>query len=534
MAAAFATDPQRLGWRQNRWFVWLVSFVVILAPMSLWALASPLSSVPDEASHTYRAAAVVRGQILSEPWKEHPALTRAEIPTNLANAGVLACFAFDANKSAACQHSVRNLSEKTTVTGGSAGLNSPVYYAIVGLPSLVLDGNAAYYSMRLMNAVLCAFAFAVMFMQLRELGRTRWAMLGAVVGITPMVLYLGGSINPNGVEVAAAGALLATLLAMSRGFSAGRRLWEQAGLALVSASLLMGTRSIALLWVLIIVVVAIMLGTPGRVRTLLGSVQGLTLLAGATIAGALSVLWYVLPPDLAGGAVSNASFLSSLIAGATAFGRSFDYLNGMIGLFGWVDTPAPSVTIAVWVAAIMVLIVASFIRGSRRTRVAVWGLLFICVIVPVVTETAVYAEFGHIWQGRYMLAMLLCLLVIAGLSLDDARVESGRVTVRFISVGLALLAAGHLAAFVTALWRYVVGLGATVDSFLEGGAWEPPLGWKALAMLYAIVLVVGVLIARRAFVTPASPAEESGRGAAPNRSVPAAAPIDPESASSRD
>lgn len=485
--------------KSRRWITFLITFFAVLVPMVLWAFSAPLASAPDEASHLIRAAAVARGQVVSERLESSPTLTKAVIPENIANALSLTCFAFDASTDASCQAQSRNTSEQLVVAGGTAGLNSPVYYAAVGWPSLVFTGDAAYYAMRIMSAVLCAFAFGVLVMQLGEMRRSRWAFVGAIVGITPMALYLGGMVNPNGVEVASAGALLVTMLAMARGTSTGSRLWEQATLALVSAVLLMSTRSISLLWILLIALIALFLGRRERVLRLLRSPAGWLLLFGTAIASVATVVWYLNPPSLAGGSASAVSLVGYLFAGISTLVHSFDYLAGMIGLFGWVDTPAPSMTNAVWMAAILGLIAAALIRGRRRTRAAVWAMITICLLVPVATQLSLYAQYGYVWQGRYMLAMLLCLLILAGVALDDAGVSATAGRSRLVTVLFVLLAIGHLFAFVTALWRYVVGLDADIGQFVFSGAWQPPLGWKTLAALYAMFIGLGAWLARREF-----------------------------------
>lgn len=484
---------------QRRWLTFLLAFVLILAPMALWALASPIGSIPDEPSHAIRAAAVARGQVASVPWPENPSLTEATVPENIANAHQLVCFAFDGEVTADCQEALRDRSESLVTTGSSAGLNSPAFYAIVGWPSLLVTGDAAFYAMRLAGAAVCAFALAVMFMQLTLLPRWRWAVVGAIVGVTPMVLYLGGSLNPNGLEVAAAGGLFATLLAMTRGDARGLLLWEQSVLALVTAGLLMTTRSISLLWVLIIVVVAIFLGQRARVLSLLKSPPGLVLLGGSVLIGLATVAWYLQPPALAGSAPTSLGLVSYLFAAGYTFIQSIDWVFGMIGFFGWVDTPAPSATIMAWVAALLLLLSAAVVWGRRRTTVAVWGLLGICLIVPVLTTLSVYAQYGYIWQGRYMLAMFVCLLIVAGLALDDAGMAADPRLARFVVGGFVLLAIGHLFAFVMTLRRYAVGIDGDFGRFVFDPSWEPPIGWRPLSIALVIVLILGVWSARRLF-----------------------------------
>jgi len=119
----------------------------------LWALATPLFGVPDEPSHISRAASVVRGELLGrEPddgdFPDAAPYVRSiiryvEVPILLAEAGQfnsgfaqhMPCFAQVPEQDASC----------LTFGGGdgsiglvatTAGEHPPVWYAVVGVPSL--------------------------------------------------------------------------------------------------------------------------------------------------------------------------------------------------------------------------------------------------------------------------------------------------------------------------------------------------------------------------------------------------------------
>lgn len=495
------TDPKPITMAHRpgrRWRVFLVAFAAVLAPMLLWTLASPLGSVPDEPSHAIRAAAVVRGQIASVPWDQNPALARAEVPKYVAHMHAFTCFSFHPEISAGCLRPVEGDPNQIVTTGTSAGLNSPVYYALVGLPTLLMSGTPALYAMRGANAVLCAAALAAMIMQLLQLTKFRWATVGAFVAVTPMVLYLGGSINPNGLEVAAAGALFATLVVTLRTQANNRILWERSALILTAAALLISTRSIALLWVLIIVGTATFFADRRIVKDLIRHPAAWAAVSLSGIFAVLTTIWYLTPATFAGKPEAGTG-LSRKIEFFTMLFRTLDFSDGLVGFFGWVDTPSPSYSVVVWSFAIVCVLISGFAWGSRRGRMALLVLSLVMVLVPSLTQAVLITSVGSIWQGRYMLAIFVCLMVTAGLAIDDSETSPSLSPSfrRFVITGLALISLGQVFSFVSTLRRYVVSVNGDIRAMFTSPQWQPPLGWIALMALLAVVVGAAAVLTYR-------------------------------------
>lgn len=486
--------------RADRWRVFGIATLVSFLAMALWSLASPLGTSPDEPSHMIRAAATVRGDAYGTPDATDPSLSDVTVPRSVAQAAAYACTAFDPSITAACQpHDIAS-PDDLVIASHSANTGSPVYYAIVGLPSLVMSGDVALYGMRLVSALLAAAMIGTIFLALGELRRLRWATLTAVVACTPMLLYLGGSVNPNGVEAAAAGAVLAVLVALLRAPSPGRLLLERAGLLLVAATLVTSSRSIGLLWVVLATAAAALVADPVIVRDLVR--RPLVWVTAGLCAAVclLAVAWTVTLPAI-GSAVFSGAGTSPLQGLQTMLLRSFD-LDGAVGLFGWVDTPSPTFTLVVYALAIGGPIIAALVLGRGRSRLAVILLGAALVLVPAVSQALVVSTLGYIWQGRYILAVLVCLLLMVGIALDDASDSASPVMLRFCTVGLALIAAAQAFVFFMVLRRYVSG-----DSFLVAmlsrPAWQPPGGWLLLVVLYSIVIAAAVVLVRRSLPSPA-------------------------------
>jgi hypothetical protein len=484
----------------HRWRVFSIAFFVLLAPMLLWSLATPLGAVPDEPAHAIRAAAVVRGQITSGPWSQDPRLAEANVPNYVRHMGALTCYAFHPEISAGCMRPVTGDPNEIVSAGTSAAVNSPAYYAIVGLPTLVMHGTPALYAMRGVSAVLCAAALAIMIMMLLQLPRWRWALVATTVGVTPMVLFLCGAINPNGLEIASAGALLATLTVIFRLPSSGWILWERAALVVLSSGLLESTRSIALLWVLVTIVASLLLADMSIVRALLHKPATWVSLGLSAVISVVTVVWYAHPPQLAAQVFAGTN-TNPAVAFVNMLIGTFDYSSGYVGLFGWVDTPSPLFSTIVWSAAIVALLVSVFIWGSRRGRFAVLGLSIVMVLVPPIAQALVISQMGYIWQGRYMLAMLVCLVVACGIAIDDTTGEALVLPLRrVLAIGLTLLVIGQIFSFWWALRRYVVSVNGGIRDMLVAAQWQPPLGWITLTVLLAIAASLGAWLVFRVVV----------------------------------
>ncbi|WP_022884966.1 DUF2142 domain-containing protein [Glaciibacter superstes] len=493
---------------RGRWRDFFIAFPLLLAPMLLWSLASPLMSVPDEPSHAIRAVAVAHGDFTGHPDPETPWQIAVTVPADVAHTHELTCFAFKPDVTADCQTPVAGDPEAPTSATTSAGINSPVYYAIVGGPSLFLSGNAALYGMRFVNAIVCAALLALTFMSLRQLPHSRWAVLAAAVSVTPMVLFLGGSINPNGMEIAATSALFATLLATFRTSSGQGVLWERGGIVILSAAVLTNTRSIALLWVLLAIVGALLLSRAEILKPLFRKWTTWVIVVSSALVSLLAVAWYLRPAETTGG---GPAFDGVGTSAGTAFGRmiieTLDYAREWIGLFGWVDRAAPTVTIMIWTAVIFGIVAAALALARGRACLAVAFFSACVILVPAFTQAAIVTEMGYIWQGRYTLALLVCLLIAAGIALDIrfplalSGVDGRRATAAIAG----LLAIGHLAAFVWTLKRYVVGERASFLDMVSNPDWQPPLGWILLTLAFALSLGVASWVCVRAIAEPASP-----------------------------
>ncbi|GAA2058594.1 DUF2142 domain-containing protein [Leifsonia soli] len=484
----------------NRWGVFGLGFVLTLLPMLLWNLASPIGSSPDEPTHLVRAAAVARGQVFTQPWDGNRRMSEAKVPEYVDTwiLGV-SCYAFRPNVPASCVPPITGDPDRIVETGHTAAANSPVFYAVTGLPSLFLDGSKALYAMRGMNSLMCATMFGFIFMALSQLARPRWAYFAAFVAATPMVFYLGGTLNPNGIEAISAGALLSGLVVVGSRMIRGARLIELLGGIVLSTVLLTATRNISLLWVLMVVVTALLLSRRAILKRLVRLPSVWVAIGLAALACILEFLYYIHPSLTAQPQQFNGAGTTFRDGFTYMIQHTFDYGIGWIGFFGWVDTPAPSFTLIVWASLMLGTVVAALAIGIGARRWSLILLVAALVLVPAIAQAAVITRAGFIWQGRYTLAIVITLLLAAGIVLDRSGYGIPAVPLRRVAtMAVWFMAFGHFFAFAVTIKRYVVGDAVYLPVLLLHPKWQPPGTWIVLCAAFIVVIVGASIVAVKA------------------------------------
>jgi Predicted membrane protein (DUF2142) len=104
----------------------------------------------------------------------------------------------------------------------------------------------------------------------------------------------------------------------------------------------------------------------------------------------------------------------------------------MVGYFGWVDTPAPGLTLVLWTAALGVLVALAISFARRRVALVIAGLLGMIILVPELLEYIEARTFGFGWQGRYTLPLAVGLPILCGFALAQEpvrRLQRGRLPI---------------------------------------------------------------------------------------------------------
>jgi hypothetical protein len=377
-----------------------------------------------------------------------------------------------------------------------------VFYLAVGWPTLVIDGAKGLYAMRLVSAALCSALLALAFVALRSLPRFRWATLALAAGVTPMTLFLSGTVNPNGLEVAATVAVFSLLVtAFSAPSPRAVLAWRIAGIAVVSL-LLVNTRMIALLWLLLALVAALLLSDRVALRTVF---RWWPTWVAVGIIGAVSAtvaLFYLRPRPLTPAYQPTGAGSTWFEGFSWAADQTVSFMSGWIAQFGWMEIPLPALALAIWACVGGGLLLIGVTLGPVRLRIAALLIGLAIVLVPPFSQAAVVGVAGFIWQGRYTLAPAVMLLVLAGIGLDRALREPGeeRRTALLVRVVVVLLAVGQAGAFLWMLRRYVTGMTATTTwlDLVRAPVWQPPGGWLLVALVAALAAAAGAVLVDRA------------------------------------
>jgi predicted membrane protein DUF2142 len=378
---------------------------------------------------------------------------------------------------------------------------SPLAYLLpaVGI-SAAHAWNAALLVSRVVSLLqVLAFLLLALILTGPRLG---WRTVGLLVATTPMVLFVGAMMNPNGLEIAANLAFIAALLKLRRdpgGFPG----WAWIALIASGAATVLAWQLGPFFVVADIAVWAALMGIDGS-RALF-AIRGSQLLTAAgvtTAAVGLFLAW--------GGAagtlhstVTFASPLSALHAGLRQLGPA---LKGAVGNFGVLNVPLPALMIGCWWLAVILLFAAGVSLGTRRERVALVLAAVLGLGFPVAFFAFSYRLSGFGIQGRYILPILAITPMLAGDAIEGARSRQVQVRVaglwRPCLVGFAL--------FQLIAWWINAHHYAPSGLLAGAGVWSPPLGWR-LWLVVAVVGAAAVALAAAVAVPPSS-VRRHGRG----------------------
>jgi len=467
---------------------WWVSFLLFAALGAGWAIALPLFGSPDEPAHTIRAASVARGEIIGEriPGKDG-GWRSVHVPEVMDNANDVDCYAFRSDLSAAClsyEGSDREIDVDTT-----AGTYFPPYYWVVGLPSLITAQAGGVYLMRLLSALVAAALLACAVSSLRCFPNRRVGAVGLAVAVTPMVLFVNGTVNPSSLEISAAIAAWCSALAIAA-TRADTRIDRAEIVRLVVAFSALGvSRLFAPMWIVGILIVAGMLCGWTAIRRMSRD-RGMQLAAGIIGIATLSqVVWNVIVRPVDTGTSVEISQYELI---RNTIGRSGFFYDSMIGNFGWLNVKAPYVVILIWSAAIGLLLALGLSLPSRRAAFALLLTAAATVLLPLVSEYREVPIIGPFWQGRYTLPLAVGVPIIAAWIIGASSIGERLARSRLPLIVGAALFIGHFLSFAQTLRRFSVGYNGSF-MYWRTPSWSPPLGALPITLGFGLVLIIWYL-----------------------------------------
>lgn len=484
--------------RRSRTQTWLVSWILFSVLGGLWALSSPILSVPDEPSHVAYAAAAARGQI----WA--PAVltqTTVVLPRTYENVhDVTGCYLLDPHKPAGCaQEFTARDGEAEVIT--LAGRYIPAYYLYSGLGSLVADGANAIYAMRLLTVVLVAAFLASAVCSVLARPRPAMGLVALGLATTPMLFFFAGAVNPQAPEIAA------SILLWTAGAGLLRRLQEEPDTpltfgnadlrrVLISLVTLPLIRPLSLFW-LAITVGALLLafGSWKAFGRLITSRAVLLSIPVFLLAVGTNLFWVLVRGALSEGEQPAYADLPLRDATQMSMVKLDEEYWQMIGVFGWLSTPAPGLVYVVFSLLLGGLLILAALQSSARQNITLTLLVLAVVAVPVLSELASYDTIPFGWQGRYTLPIAVGVPILLAMS-DGAATVPSRLRRRFLLVTAVGLVVVHSLSFMGAINRHLFGISGFWWRTEQD--WDPPIAAESLILGVVLVAVVGAWAAHRA------------------------------------
>jgi hypothetical protein len=458
---------ERAGW--PRWALFALGYALLIAA---WVFASPPGATPREDQHLIRAAAAGRGQfqgVQTAPFQPGAGLTAAQaqfwneqsrqftVPSGIV--APPACFAGAPDVSAACLNQQRSDGGNVAVAANSAvGAYPPFAYVPAGLAMRTLtDWAQATYAGRAVLAALSALLLALAGWALAARGSV-WPLAGLALATTPTAIFLASGLSPAGLEVAAAIAFAAALVAVWR----GQRPHAAAATLAVSGAVLAVAYPFGVVYVAVLAVAALPVIGLRFVR------QGWTLLALLAVALAVVAGMAWLRVSQPSRTLAPDPVLADL---GHAITQTPALVTQQIAVFGSLDTAVPAALTDAWLVLVLLLGAAALVLGLWRERLVLGLALVAAVAVAAALEGLVLSPAWPV-QGKYLLPVLVLVPIVCGSVLDRVRVLP-RWDVFLLGLAVAGLQFG---AFWFAARRYAVGQNGPLV-FTDTAQWLPPQGW---------------------------------------------------------
>lgn len=469
----------------------LLVWVLVGVPALVWSLVTPVFGVADEGAHVINAAAVVRGQALTDDYLSTPGSAYARsplvtVPGYLAEAETASeCFEREPSVPMTCAPPFDGEPAEDAQVVTHVGNYPPLFYLLVGWVTLLTDGADAVVGMRVVSALLCSAVVAAGAATLRLVHRGVGAVAVTLLAVTPMAASLFGSVNPSGVEIALALALWSGMLTFAS--SSTRALDARLVLVGVLAAALANARPASMVWAAVIVLVTLVLVPPETWRLIWGRRSLWAGVGTAAVGTVVSVVWFfAADPGASLGGPGGGDLSGYEEIGAVReehLGNLWGYARALVGNIGWLDAPLPPWAVLAYGLAASGVLWTALVLGRWRGVAALLAAILLLVETPVLVQYPNATEVGLIWQGRYSLPLWVGLPVTAYVVLVLGRLRRGQRLADQVAVpAVWVILLVHATMFWVALPRFYVGSG-------EGSALSAAPGYVGWALLLLVVPV---------------------------------------------
>jgi hypothetical protein len=478
--------------------LWLLAFTGFFLLFTAWGVATPYDGPPDEKAHALRAAAVGNGDLL--PTDGYFLQT----PRSLVR---VSCFPMQVTVPADCTQRPGGDDTLSLHKVGAASYN-PVYYAVTGWPVAVWPNWTGILLARIFTGAVMAALLASAVVGACRWFRNRAVLAGILVATTPMIAHLGGSINPNGVEIAAGLALFVGLIALLREQETLNR--GAATLVGISGAVLATPRSIGIVW-LGLIFLTVLIGTPrARIQALLRERLVRIWFAVISLSVVAAVAWTIIARNVSNPQGDMGITWKEVLRFAV-LDMWPNVANQLVGVMGWAETLQPRLVYVAWFMAVGLLVLGGFTLGRRIDKIQLL-FLFFGTFAPLITLEVLQAnQWGWYNQGRYFLPGAVGLPILGAYILAENGVTAEKFRSIIRSLALVLIPI-QLVCLAYTMTRWQSGL--EILNPLKG-SWLPPLGPELPLVLGALsVVLLFVLYWWASRITKPSPDAPLESGAA--------------------
>jgi hypothetical protein len=387
-------------------------FAVFLLSLG-FTLSSARGAAPDELAQN--ASSWYTFKNFKPPANYHDPVT--DIPSVLVES--INCFAFKPNVDSSC---ITQRSSRISESFPTCCTYSPIYYFIVGagqhLAHYLKPGYADYGGR--IASLFWNFLILIFSIRIASKNLSNSFLLLPII-LTPMSLFLFGTVNPSGAEISA-GILFTLCLINYFNFQNQPKIFSKPS-AILGGSFLYFTltRPIAIIWAFVIFG-ALLLGSKKQVKNLKSII--LVFLPGL----AISLIYFVFHPPQTGSPagytpVPNASYrfyFEGFIYSIENFPKR---LHEAIGVLGWLDTPMPVSILIVYLLTFTVFL-SKILTNSGISFKFISYMIGSAWILPAAIELVSWHDWPGWWQGRYSLPLYLPLLLVIFYSGKDLQKES--------------------------------------------------------------------------------------------------------------